>query len=175
MGLPNKTDGNRQIVLGASNGKAIRFDENDISVVGRTASGVRGMSLDGDDILVGVSVIEDESQEILIVTANGYGKRTVASEYRLQSRAGKGVKTLNVTEKNGKLVSLHTITNDEDLLITTSKGNVIRISSKNIPTTGRATQGVILIDMRNNKNSNQTISAVSIIPHSDEEDEETAE
>ena len=100
-----------------------------------------------------------------------YGKRTVASEYRLQSRAGKGVKTLNVTEKNGKLVSLHTITNDEDLLITTSKGNVIRISSKNIPTTGRATQGVILIDMRNNKNSNQTISAVSIIPHSEDEEE----
>jgi len=169
-----KTDGKRQIVLGASNGKAIRFDENDISVVGRTASGVRGMSLDNDDILVGVSVIEDESQEILIVTENGYGKRTVASEYRLQSRAGKGVKTLNVTEKNGKLVSLHTITNDEDLLITTSKGNVIRISSKNIPTTGRATQGVILIDMKNNKNSNQTISAVSIIPHSEDE-EETSE
>ena len=118
---------------------------------------------------------ESEEQEILIVTENGYGKRTVASEYRLQSRAGKGVKTLNVTEKNGKLVSLHTITNDEDLLITTSKGNVIRISSKNIPTTSRATQGVILIDMRNNKNSNQTISAVSIIPHSEDEEEDAAE
>ena len=163
-----KTNGEKIIILGASNGKAIKFKETDVTVVGRSASGVRGMSIGDNEKLVGMSIIDHNEQEILVVTDYGYGKRSLASDYRDQTRGGKGVKTLNITDKNGSLNTLKTIKNDEDLIITTNKGIVIRMSSNQIPTVGRATQGVRLIKLHND----QLVSTVTLIESSpfDEED-----
>ncbi len=163
-----KTNGEKIIILGASNGKAIKFKETDVTIVGRSASGVRGMSIGDNEKLVGMSIIDHNEQEILVVTDYGYGKRSLASDYRDQTRGGKGVKTLNITDKNGSLNTLKTIKNDEDLIITTNKGIVIRMSSNQIPTVGRATQGVRLIKLHND----QLVSTVTLIESSpfDEED-----
>src|SRR5690606_25490465 len=113
------TDGNKDIILGASNGKAIRFKETDVREIGRTATGVRGMWLDRDEVIVGVAVVESEDEQILVITENGYGKRTAVSEYRRQIRGGKGVKTLSVTQKNGNLRTLKVVTSEEDLIVVT--------------------------------------------------------
>ena len=163
-----KTNGEKIIILGASNGKAIKFKETDVTIVGRSASGVRGMSIGDNEKLVGMSIIDHNEQEILVVTDYGYGKRSLASDYRDQTRGGKGVKTLNITDKNGSLNTLKTIKNDEDLIITTNKGIVIRMSSNQIPTVGRATQGVRLIKLHND----QLVSTVTLIESSpfDEKD-----
>ncbi len=162
------TDGNKEIVLGASSGKSIRFNENDIRVMGRSASGVTGMRFkETEDYIVGMAVIGSDNQEILVVTEKGYGKRSDASLYRLQSRGGTGIKALNVTEKNGKLVTLKAVNDKEDLIITTDKGIVIRMHIKDISVTGRATQGVKLIKLKDD----QAISTIATIP-SDESEEE---
>ena len=162
------TDGNKEIVLGASSGKSIRFNENDIRVMGRSASGVTGMRFkESEDYIVGMAVIGSDNQEILVVTEKGYGKRSDASLYRLQSRGGTGIKALNVTEKNGKLVTLKAVNDKEDLIITTDKGIVIRMHIKDISETGRATQGVKLIKLKDD----QAISTIATIP-SDESEEE---
>lgn len=162
------TDGNKEIVLGASSGKSIRFNENDIRVMGRSASGVTGMRFkESEDYIVGMAVIGSDNQEILVVTEKGYGKRSDASLYRLQSRGGTGIKALNVTEKNGKLVTLKAVNDKEDLIITTDKGIVIRMHIKDISVTGRATQGVKLIKLKDD----QAISTIATIP-SDESEEE---
>ena len=162
------TDGNKEIVLGASSGKSIRFNENDIRVMGRSAAGVTGMRFkESEDYIVGMAVIGSDNQEILVVTEKGYGKRSDASLYRLQSRGGTGIKALNVTEKNGKLVTLKAVNDKEDLIITTDKGIVIRMHIKDISETGRATQGVKLIKLKDD----QAISTIATIP-SDESEEE---
>ena len=162
------TDGNKEIVLGASSGKSIRFNENDIRVMGRSASGVTGMRFkESEDYIVGMAVIGSDNQEILVVTEKGYGKRSDASLYRLQSRGGTGIKALNVTEKNGKLVTLKAVNDKEDLIITTDKGIVIRMHIKDISVTRRATQGVKLIKLKDD----QAISTIATIP-SDESEEE---
>ena len=162
------TDGNKEIVLGASSGKSIRFNENDIRVMGRSAAGVTGMRFkESEDYIVGMAVIGSDNQEILVVTEKGYGKRSDASLYRLQSRGGTGIKALNVTEKNGKLVTLKAVNDKEDLIITTDKGIVIRMHIKDISVTGRATQGVKLIKLKDD----QAISTIATIP-SDESEEE---
>ncbi len=160
------TDGNKEIVLGASNGKSIRFKEDDVRVMGRTASGVTGMRFkEDDDYIVGMAVIDDDASEILVVTEKGFGKRSDASLYRLQSRGGTGVKALNVTEKNGHLVTLKAVNDKEDLIITTDKGVVIRMHIKDISITGRAAQGVKLIKLKDD----QTISTIATIPADEDE------
>ena len=163
------TDGNKEIVLGASSGKSIRFNENDVRIMGRSAAGVTGMRFKEDsDYIVGMAVIGNDSQEILVVTEKGYGKRSDATLYRLQTRGGTGVKALNVTEKNGKLVTLKAVNDKEDLIITTDKGMIIRMHIKDISVTGRATQGVKLIKLK----EDQAISTIATIPAEEDEVEE---
>ncbi len=160
------TDGTRDIVLGASTGKAIHFNENDVRPIGRTAAGVRGMEIPDDAKIVGMAVITPEKPQVLVVTEKGYGKRSDVSDYRLQGRGGLGVKALNVTEKNGNLVALRSISNDEDLLITTNKGVVIRMHADGIAETGRTAQGVRLIKIR----EDQSIATVAILLKEDDEE-----
>lgn len=164
------THGNSDIILGASNGKAIRFPESDMRDISRTAIGVRGMKLAEGEELVGVGLINSEEDEILVLTEKGYGKRSLASEYRCQGRGGQGVKSLNVTDKNGKMVALKVVSEDEDIIATTNRGMVIRCHIKGISQTGRATQGVIIMRIANN----QTVATVAIVPHDIEEELEEA-
>ena len=173
------TDGNKNIILGASNGKAIRFDENDCRSMGRTASGVRGMEVDLNEEIIGVAVVdkiendENDNQAILVCTDNGFGKRSKVSEYRCQTRGGKGVKTLNNNEAKGDLKILTNVTPNDDLIITTDKGVIIRLAVKDISQTGRATQGVKLIRLRDD----QKVSTITVVPHEEifEDEEENKE
>ncbi len=144
-----KTTGNNEIIIGASNGRMVRFVENEIRSMGRTASGVKGIDL-SNDIVVGAEVVT-EDQMVLIVTEKGYGKQTSVNEYRLTHRGSKGVKALNVTEKNGNMVSLKAVTNDEDLMIITNSGVIIRMPINQISVLRRATQGVKLINLKDNQ------------------------
>jgi DNA gyrase subunit A len=160
------TDGERDIILGASNGKAIRFAETDVRAMGRTATGVRGMWLNDHESVVGVAIVDNEAQEILVITENGYGKRTLVDEYRLQQRGGKGVKTLNVTEKNGQLATLRAVSDDMDLIVASDKGITIRLPIKQISQTKRATQGVRIISLKND----QKVATIALVPHQDEEE-----
>lgn len=162
------TNGESEILLAASNGKAIRFDENDVREMGRTASGVRGMNVDGAHI-VGVTT-SLEGSKVLVVTEYGYGKISPADEYRLAHRGGKGVKTLNVTSKNGDLVAIKAVEGYEDLMIMTSEGIVIRLPMEQVKEAGRATQGVRLIRV----NDGSVVSSISVVDKTDES-EETAQ
>lgn len=159
------TDGHREIILGASNGKAIRFNEETVREIGRSATGVRGMKLNEGDELVGMAVVRDDVKDILVVTEKGYGKRTDADEYRLQTRGGMGVKTLNITNKNGRLASLRAVNDDLDLIATTNKGVTIRMHCADISQTGRAAQGVKLIRLRDD----QHVSSIAIVEREDDE------
>lgn len=159
------TDGHREIILGASNGKAIRFNEETVREIGRSATGVRGMKLNEGDELVGMAVVRDDVKDILVVTEKGYGKRTDADEYRLQTRGGMGVKTLNITDKNGRLASLRAVNDDLDLIATTNKGVTIRMHCADISQTGRAAQGVKLIRLRDD----QHVSSIAIVEREDDE------
>ncbi len=164
------TDGNKDILLGASNGKAIRFKETDVRDMGRNASGVRGMSLKDDEYLVGMTLSDEstEKQEILVVTNKGFGKRSYIDEYRLQTRGGKGVKALNLTEKNGKLSTIMTVNEEDDLIITTNKGVSIRMHIEDITRTSRATQGVKLIRLREDQ---QVSTVITTLKEVEEESE----
>jgi len=155
------------IILGASGGKSIRFNQADIRPIGRTASGVIGMRLDEGDFIVGSAIVSDPEQEILVITENGFGKRTSATEYRAQQRGGKGLKTLSVTDKKGNLATLRTVNEEQDLIVVTDKGITIRIHIKNISTSGRATQGSKIINLRND----QKVSTVAIVNHQEIEEE----
>lgn len=168
-----ETDGNQDILLGASNGKAIRFHETGARAMGRSTSGVRGMSLGANDELIGLTVINNERNLILAVTEYGYGKKTIDEAYRRQTRGGKGVKTLQVTDKNGPLVALRSVNNDLDLLVVTDKGMVIRMAIDQISETGRATQGVRLIRLQ----EGHKVSSIALLPKSevDEEGDEVEE
>ena len=166
-----KTDGNKEIVIGASNGKLVRFHETEVRIMGRGSSGVKGIELEDDEDVVGAEVVEPNA-EVLIVTEKGYGKKTPIEEYRLTHRGSKGVKTLNVTDKNGKLVSLRTVYEDEDLIIITDSGMTIRMNISQISTLSRNTQGVRLINLK----EDQKVSATAIIEKEDiEENEESTE
>ena len=153
-----KTDGTKEIIIGSSNGKLVRFNETEVRVMGRGSSGVKGIELSKDENVVGAEVV-DNNAEGLIVTENGYGKKTPIDEYRLTHRGSKGVKTLNITDKNGKLVSLRTVYEDEDLIIITDSGMTIRMEISQISTLSRNTQGVRLISLKDN----QKVSATAII------------
>ena len=161
------TDGEKDIILGASNGKAIRFSESDIRPMGRISAGVRGILVSGKDQVVGMAIINTDGDEIVIVTDKGYGKRTNVDAFRVQVRGGKGVKALNLTAKNGNMVSLLTVRGDEDLMIVTDKGMIIRTHLDQILTIGRDTQGVKLIQL----NEGQTVANIAIVPRSEDEEE----
>ena len=165
------TDGTKEIIMGASNGKAIRFDENDARAMGRTTSGVRGMSIGAQDEVVGVAIVDNDQQEILVITENGFGKRTIVEEYRKQIRGGKGVKTLNVTVKNGRLSTLRTVSDDQDLIVVSDKGVVIRTHVDQISQTKRATQGVRIIRLR----PDHKVSTIALVPRQEEIEEESAD
>lgn len=141
------TDGNQELIMGTSQGLSIRFPESDVRSMGRAATGVKGITLSGDDSVISMDIVQPD-QDILIVTSKGYGKRTPVSDYRIQSRGGKGIKTINVTDKNGSVISLKVVKDDEDLMIITSSGTLIRMSMEGISTMGRYTQGVKLINIR---------------------------
>ena len=160
----NKTTGENEILIGSSNGRMIRFNENEVRVMGRTASGVKGIDL-GDGKCVGCE-IANENQNILVITEKGYGKKTVVSEYRMTHRGSKGVKALNITEKNGNIASFKIVNGDEDLIIVTDSGIIIRMPIEQISQTGRVAQGVRLINLKDD----QLVSTVSLI-----EKEETDE
>lgn len=161
-----RTDGSKEIVIGASNGKVVRFNETEVRVMGRGSSGVRGIELMDDEQVVGAEVVEKDA-EVLIVTEKGYGKKTPIEEYRLTHRGSKGVKTLNITEKNGKLVSLRTVNGTEDLIIITDSGMTIRINLSQISTLSRNTQGVRLINLKDE----QRVSTTAIIEKEENEDQ----
>ncbi|MEZ0118114.1 UNVERIFIED_ORG: DNA gyrase subunit A [Heyndrickxia coagulans] len=138
------TDGHKDIIIGTKNGMLIRFPETDVRSMGRSATGVKGITLSGDDEVVGMEILE-ENDDVLIVTKNGYGKRTKGSEYRIQSRGGKGLKTCNITSKNGPLIAVKTVTGEEDIMLITAGGVLIRMAVGDISVLGRNTMGVKLI------------------------------
>ncbi len=140
------TNGNQKMIIGTHAGYSVTFDENTVRDMGRTASGVRGIRLRENDYVVGAAIL-DENKEVLVITENGYGKRTKASEYPVKGRGGKGIKTANITEKNGPLAGLTTVNGDEDILLITNKGVIIRFNIDSVSQTGRATLGVRLMRM----------------------------
>lgn len=161
-----KTVGNDEVVIGASNGRMVRFNEDEIRSMGRTTVGVRGMDLDGAAV-VGAEIVCPDSL-ILIVTEFGYGKKTPIDEYRLTHRGSKGVKALNITEKNGNMIALKSVTSDDDLMIITDSGIIMRMPLDQISTLRRATQGVRLINLKDN----QKVSTIAIVEKSEEESTE---
>ena len=143
------TNGHNELIMADRNGKAVRFDENDVRCMGRVSTGVRGMRLDeGDDAVVGMVVVNDaESETVMVVSENGYGKRSMVEDYRKTNRGAKGVKTLNITDKTGRLVAIKNVTDDNDLMIINKSGIVIRMAVAEVRVMGRATQGVRLINL----------------------------
>ncbi|MDN6294806.1 MAG: DNA gyrase subunit A [Alkalibacterium sp.] len=162
------TDGSNHIVVGTRQGYAVSFHEEDVRSMGRAAAGVRGVRLRDDDYVVGMDILDSDS-EVLVITENGYGKRTSASEYAIRGRGGKGVKTVNITEKNGPLVGLKTVHGEEDIMMITTSGVIIRFHAKNISQTGRATQGVRLMRLEDD------IFVSTLAKVEPEEDEEELE
>lgn len=158
------TNGKSEILLAAANGKAIRFDENDVRPMGRSASGVKGMNVD-DSHIIGVTT-NTEGQNILIITEKGYGKMSPLEEYRLSKRGGKGVKTVNITEKNGELVSIKAVEGNEDLMIITNEGIIIRLPMEQVKSAGRATQGVRLIKV----GEGASVSSITVVDKDSEEE-----
>lgn len=162
-----KTDGSYEILMASSNGRLVRFPESLVRIMGRGATGVRGINL-GDGILVGMEVANSDI-DVLVVTEKGYGKKTPISEYRVTNRGGKGVKTLSVTDKNGTITSFKAVDKDKDLIIITNEGIIIRLSINSISTMSRVTQGVKLINLRDG----QKVSSISVVDS--EKDEEISE
>jgi DNA gyrase subunit A len=161
------TDGTKHMIIGTKKGMLIRFPETDVRSMGRTATGVKGITLDSDDEVVGMEVLE-ETNDVLIVTKNGYGKRTKAEEYRIQGRGGKGIKTCHVTEKNGDLVSMRAVTGEEDLMLITTGGVLIRMDVGSISKMGRNTQGVKLISMK--ESEDEYVATVAKVEKEEEEE-----
>ena len=159
------TSGNADILIAAREGKAIRFNENTVRAIGRVGAGVRGISIEDDDEVVGMIAIEpDQKQDVLVISENGFGKRTDLDEYRITNRGGKGVKTINVTDKTGKLVSIQAVTDDNDLMVINRSGVVIRTAVEQIRLAGRATQGVKVINLR----EGDQIASVVAVPKTEE-------
>ena len=161
------TDGEKDIILGASNGKGIRFSESDVRPMGRISAGVRGLLVAPGERMIGMAIVNTDGDEIVIVTEKGYGKRTNVDAFRVQVRGGKGVKSLNITQKNGRMVGLTTVRGDEDLLVITDKGMVIRTHLDQILTIGRDTQGVCIIKL----NEGHIVASIAIVPRAEESEE----
>jgi DNA gyrase subunit A len=163
------TGGNDELLMAIRSGKAIRFNESKVRPMGRNASGVRAMALDTEtDEVVGMVCVSNPDETILVVSEHGYGKRTDLEDYRVTNRGGKGVKTLNITDKTGQLVAIKSVTDEDDLMITNKSGVMIRLRMDDLRVMGRATQGVRLINLK----GNDTIASVAKVPRS--EDEEVA-
>lgn len=165
------TDGKSEVLIASRNGRCLRFDETDARPLGRTATGVRGINLDEDDYVIGMVCYEPEAEDaaahtLLVIGEKGLGKRTDFEEYRKTSRGSKGVRTMNITDKTGKLVALKNVTEENDLLIITQSGLIIRMAVADIKQAGRNTQGVKLINIRDN----DSIASVSVVAKSDEEE-----
>ncbi|MGG2113669.1 DNA gyrase subunit A [Lysinibacillus pakistanensis] len=164
------TDGDKQVIIGTRDGMLVRFQEDDIRSMGRTAGGVRGIKLRDGDEVVGMEIIEP-GQEILVVTEKGYGKRTSEEEYRLQSRGGVGLKTMQITDKNGPMVAVKTVDGSEDLMLITINGMLIRMDVNDISLIGRSTQGVRLIRL----GDDELVATVAKVEKEDESNEENDE
>ncbi|MBR2368142.1 MAG: DNA gyrase subunit A [Alistipes sp.] len=166
------TSGNAEIMIAAREGKAIRFNEATVRPMGRVSSGVRAISIEDDNEVVGMICIEpDAKQDVLVLSENGYGKRTDLDEYRITNRGGKGVKTINITEKTGQLISIQAVTDDNDLMIINRSGLTIRTSASQISRSGRATQGVKVINLR----EGDAIASVTAVPRTEDNDMEAME
>jgi DNA gyrase subunit A len=163
------TNGNHEIMLAVRSGRAVRFPEKTVRPMGRTASGVRGITMSGaDDVVIGMITVLNETEDVLVVSEHGYGKRSSIADYRITNRGGKGVKTINVTEKTGKLIALKDVNDQNDLIIITQAGNVVRLPVSSLRVMGRATQGVRLINIR----ENDLIASVAYV-EVNEEDSQT--
>ena len=168
------TNGNNEILIAGRDGKCVRFNEADARAIGRTSAGVRGITIEDDDEVVGMICVEadkvaEQNRTILVVSENGYGKKSELDDYRLTSRGGKGVKTLNITDKTGKLVALKSVTEDNDLMIINKSGITIRVAVSDIRVAGRATQGVKLINLR----EGDSIAAVCVVNKSEDKPVDT--
>ncbi len=160
------TNGSHEIMLAVRSGRAVRFNEKTVRPMGRTASGVRGITLTGeDDEVIGMITVENESADVLVVSENGYGKRSSIGDYRITNRGGKGVKTINITDKTGKLIALKDVNDQYDLMIITQAGNILRIPVSALRVMGRATQGVRLINLR----ENDSIASVAYVEVNEED------
>ena len=169
------TDGKSEVLIASRNGRCVRFDETDARPLGRTATGVRGINLDEDDSAIGMVCYEPEAEDaaehtLLVIGEKGLGKRTDFEEYRKTSRGSKGVRTMNITDKTGKLVAMKNVTEDNDLLIITQSGLIIRMAVSDIAQSGRNTQGVKLINIRDN----DAIASVSVVAKSEEDEQPAA-
>ena len=161
------TSGNAEIMIAAREGRAIRFNESTVRPMGRVSSGVRAISIEENNEVIGMIAIEpDSNQDVLVLSENGYGKRTDLEEYRITNRGGKGVKTINITEKTGELISIQAVTDDNDLMIINRSGLTIRTSADQIRVAGRATQGVRIINLR----EGDAIASVTAVPKTEDED-----
>jgi DNA gyrase subunit A len=168
-------DGQGQVFLGTKEGMAIRFPESDVRPMGRTAYGVRGISLRGDDSVVAMEVIPAASEaSVMTVCENGYGKRTLLDEYRVQSRGGVGIISIHTTDRNGRVVGIACVTGDDELMLITQQGKVLRMPTSGTRPIGRATQGVRLIEI---ESDDRVVSVVRLAERDDEQndgqDEET--
>lgn len=162
------TNGGHEVMLAVRSGRAVRFNEAAVRPMGRTASGVRGITLsDDDDEVIGMITVENESADVLVVSENGYGKRSAIADYRITNRGGKGVKTINVTEKTGKLIALKDVSDQYDLMIITQGGNLLRLPVGSLRVMGRATQGVRLMNIRDN----DSIASVAYVEVNEEDGE----
>jgi DNA gyrase subunit A len=165
------TDGTNEIIIADYDGRAIRFNESKIRAMGRTATGVKGMTLGKNDEVVGMICIKDESENVMVISEQGYGKRSMVEDYRVTNRGGKGVKTMNITDKTGKLISIKSVTDDNDLMIINKSGIVIRVHVADFRIMGRATQGVRLINLEKRGDEIASVCRVSV----EEEEEEKSE
>ena len=164
------TDGKQNILIGTHLGYAVTFNENDVRSMGRTAAGVRGINLRDNDYVVGSDILEPDS-EVLVISEKGYGKRTAASEYPVKGRGGKGIKTANITEKNGPLAGVTVVNGDEDIMLITSAGVMIRFDVDDVSQTGRATLGVRLIKV----DDGAQVASITAVPKANDEDEEATD
>jgi len=164
------TDGTKSLIIGTHNGNAIRFDENDVRPMGRIARGVRGIKLAGDDHVVGISVCRDDG-EVLVVSENGFGKRTSLDEYKIQARGGKGVTSYKISDKTGKVAGIHIVDNNNDIMLITSEGVIIRMNAADINTFGRVTKGVTMMRL----DDGVKIVGVALTEHAEPEEESAEE
>jgi DNA gyrase subunit A len=166
------TNGSNEVMLALKSGKAVRFNEQTVRPMGRNASGVKGATLaNEDDRVVGIICLDEPECNVMVVSENGYGKRSVVDDYRITNRGGKGVKTINITEKTGGLIAIKKVTDEDDLMIINKSGIAIRLHVDTIRVLGRATQGVRLINL----GAKDAIAAVSRVPRADDEEEEAVE
>ncbi len=161
------TSGQAEVMIATNAGKAIRFNESTVRPIGRTGAGVRGVSLGKGEEVIGMICVEpDSTQDVLVLSGRGFGKRTDLDEYRITNRGGKGVKTINITEKTGALISVQAVNDDDDLMIINKSGITIRTAVSGIRMAGRATQGVKIINLR----EGDEIASVTVVPRSDEDE-----